>query len=257
MLASWAGITASALRHVEDDVAVAVQAAGRVGIELAASPVVAVPGLPDEGRVVRVDADALDVRLEPEPHRVRGHGLGETHVECVAGLGRLLEAVEAGALLERRPVVTVRLAIDHRAELGELARDDRQLLGRGEDDRLLGLGPDRRDLRAGGDADGVGLGRREPERDLRPRRRRREEAHADELEELDVVALGHAVEPVEQLVGHPREGLDERDAGVGDVVVGPLGAALLDEALGIVHEVLEAAIVEVRRLQRHLNPPRG
>ena len=91
-----------------------------------------------------------------------------------------------------------------------------------------------------------GLRRREPERDVGLGRGRREERDADQLEELDVDPVGHPVEPVEQLVGHPGEQLDQRHAGVGDVVVGPLRAALLDEPLGVVDEVLEAAVVEVR-----------
>ena len=92
----------------------------------------------------------------------------------------------------------------------------------------------------------------------RPGRRRREERDADQLEELDVVPVGHAVEAVDELVGHPGEQLDERDAGVGDVVVGPLRAALLDEPLGVVDEVLEAAVVEVGDAARAMvTPPRG
>ena len=74
---------------------------------------------------------------------------------------------------------------------------------------------------------------------------------ADEVEEGDVQLVGHPVQPVEQLVGHERERLDERDAGVGDVVIGPLGAPCGDEPLGVVDEVLEAAVVEVRHGQGH------
>ena len=50
-----------ALRDVDDDVAGAVEAARRVGVELARLPVVAGPRLPRERRVRGVDADALDV----------------------------------------------------------------------------------------------------------------------------------------------------------------------------------------------------
>ena len=42
-----------------------------------------------------------------------------------------------------------------------------------------------------------------------------------------------------------------RDPGVVDVVVGPLRAASLDEPLGVVDEVLEAAVVQVGRGQHH------
>ena len=51
----------------------------------------------------------------------------------------------------------------------------------------------------------------------------------------------HPVQPVDQLVDHLRERLDQRDARVGDVVVGPLRAALLHQALGVVDEILEVA----------------
>src|SRR5256884_5998605 len=63
---------------------------------------------------------------------------------------------------------------------------------------------------------------------------------------IDVVALRNAVEPVENLVGHPGEGLDQGDPRVGHVVVGPFRALLMDDPLGVVDQVLEASIVEVR-----------
>ena len=69
--------------------------------------------------------------------------------------------------------------------------------------------------------------------------------HADELQEPQVVPVGDPVQAVEELVDHEGERLDERDAGVGDVVVGPLRAPLLHQAFGVVDEVLEAAVVEV------------
>ena len=50
-----------AVRDVDHDVAVAVEAAGGVGVELARLPVVAGPRLPGQRRVGRVDADAVDV----------------------------------------------------------------------------------------------------------------------------------------------------------------------------------------------------
>ncbi len=66
-----------------------------------------------------------------------------------------------------------------------------------------------------------------------------------------MVLLRHPVEAVDDLVRHVRDGLDEGDAGVRDVVVGPLGAALLDVALGVVDELLEAPVVEVGGGQGH------
>ena len=93
--------------------------------------------------------------------------------------------------------------------------------------------------------DGPRLRPGEPEGDRRSRGSWGKEPDADQFEEFDVVALGDTVESIEDLVGHPGEGLDQRDAGVRHVVVGPLRAALLHEALGIVDEVLESPIVEV------------
>jgi len=60
------------------------------------------------------------------------------------------------------------------------------------------------------------------------------------------VAFRDAVQPVENLVRHPGKGLDQRDARIGHVVISPFRAALLHEALGIVDQVLEATIVEIR-----------
>ena len=63
--------------------------------------------------------------------------------------------------------------------------------------------------------------------------------------------VGYAVEPVQEQIGHPRERLDQGDARIGDVVIGPFRTALLDETLGVVDEVLERAVVEVRRWKGH------
>ena len=148
-------------------------------------------------------------------------------------------------------MVAIRLAVDHRPELGERRRDDRQLLvvantiASSVSVRTVATcvpGAMRTTSGCGAVSQNVTVG---------ARRGRREERDADQLEELDVVAVRDAVEPVDQLVGHPGEQLDERHAGVGDVVVGPLGAALLDEPLGVVDEVLEPAVVEVGDGQRH------
>ncbi len=92
----------------------------------------------------------------------------------------------------------------------------------------------------------------EPERHSDARGGGREETHADQVEELDVDPLRHPVEPVEQLVGHVRERLDQRHARVVDVVIRPAGAALLHEALRVVDELLEAAVVEVGSRKRHV-----
>jgi hypothetical protein len=81
-------------------------------------------------------------------------------------------------------------------------------------------------------------------------RRRREQPDADQVEEPGSSSR-YPVEAVDELVDHVGEHLDEGDAGVGDVVVGPLRTTLLDEPLGFVDELLETAVVEVRCWQGH------
>ena len=89
------------------------------------------------------------------------------------------------------------------------------------------------------------------------RRRRRKQPHVDQLEELHVEAIGDPVQPVDELIGHPREGLDQRDARVGHVVVGPLGTALLHHPFRLVDEVLETAVVEIGDGKGHASPSLG
>jgi hypothetical protein len=131
-------------------------------------------------------------------------------------------------------------------------RRDREVGRRLEHDRLVA-----------GRADGADLGvpgrhrhrldrrRSEPEAHLGGGRRRRRERDPEQLEQGDVQLVGDAVQPVHQHVGHPGEELDQGDAGVGDVVLGPLRARPRDPGAGLVHEVLEAAIVELDLGQAH------
>ena len=74
---------------------------------------------------------------------------------------------------------------------------------------------------------------------------------AQEVEELDPVQLRNLVQPEDQLVDHVGEGLDQRDSGVGHVVVGPLGSTLLKEAFRLVDEVLKGAIVQIGGWKAH------
>ena len=197
--------------------------------------------------MVRVHAHALDVALEAQEDRVGRNRLRQPDQERIAERRLVLEAVGVIAELHlREHVAVVGLALGHGAELDQLGGDDRQLLRRREDARLVRLGSHGGDLRRGRDAHDLRLGAGEPERDVGSRGGRREERHADQLEELHVVPVRHAVQPVDELVRHPGEGLDQRHARIGDVVVSPLGAALLDESLGLVDEVLEPTIVKIR-----------
>ena len=130
-------------------------------------------------------------------------------------------------------------------EVLERAGNHRKVAQRREHDRFVGFSPYGRHLGAWPNVHGCGLGPGEPERDRGVCGGGRKEPHADQFEELDVVALGHAVEPVEHLVGHPGEGFDQGHARIGDIVIRPFGATLLDESLGVVNEVLEATVVQV------------
>ena len=103
---------------------------------------------------------------------------------------------------------------------------------------------------------GLRLRRGQPERHVPARGGGRAELDPDQLEELDVVQVRDPVEPVDQLVDHLGNGLDQRHAGVGDVVVGPGRAALLDQPLGVVDEILEVPVVEVGCGQ-HVRSPSG
>ena len=93
--------------------------------------------------------------------------------------------------------------------------------------------------------------RGQPERHRYRRRRRRQQPQPDQVQELQVHPVGYPVEPEQQLVGHVREGLDERHARVGHVVVGPLRAAAHHHPLGVVDEILESPVVEVGCGQGH------
>jgi hypothetical protein len=124
-------------------------------------------------------------------------------------------------------------------------RRDREVLGGLEHDRLLVRGPDRADLGLpGGDLDRLGRRSREPEAKVRSRGDGRLHLDPEQVEQCHVELLRDAVQPVDDRLGHPREQLDERDPRVGDVVLRPLRAALREAQARLVHEILEAAVVE-------------
>ncbi len=89
------------------------------------------------------------------------------------------------------------------------------------------------------------------DRDQSLRRRGRRQRHAQHLQELDAVALGHQVRAVQQVLGQEREQLHQRDAGIALVEVGPLGRVRLRPAEGVLHQLREAAIVDGGRRERH------
>ena len=58
-------------RHVEDHLTGPVESAGGVPLHLAQPPTVRSPGLPDEGRLAGVHADAIDPAVHPQRDRAR------------------------------------------------------------------------------------------------------------------------------------------------------------------------------------------
>ncbi len=126
------------------------------------------------------------------------------------------------------------------------ATDDDQLLLRLEDDRILVGRLRGRDLRALFD-DLLLRALDEIERDQRPRRLRRTEANADHVQEREVILLGDAIEPIQDQLRHPRRQLENRDARIRRIVIGPVGAIARDEPHRLGDDVRVRAIVELGR----------
>ncbi|RPK62978.1 hypothetical protein EES44_16130 [Streptomyces sp. ADI96-15] len=240
-----------ALGQVEHDVAGAVEAAGAVPVDLAGLPAVLRPRLPGERGLARVDTDTVDAAVQFEGEGAVRGGRGEADQHAVAGFRCLGEAQEVLALGQFGGAVGDGAALALHHEVAEGGRHDVQPALGGEDHGLVPLGAGGGDLGADRYRHRLLLRRREPEGHVGAGGRRREQGDADQVEEGQVVLVRDPVEPVHDLVGHVGDGLDEGDAGVGDVVVGPLGRPLLDVALGVVHELLEAAVVEVGGGQGH------
>ena len=244
-------------RNVHDHLPRTVQSSGAVPLRLADPPARDRPRLPPQGCVVGVHADPLDLALPAQRHRTARRRVVQGHEQRVARgrVGR--EGAEAGALAQLgapgHHVATERLGRDGTHRPG----GDHQVAHRLEDGGVVLLGAQRAHLGTPAHDDVVVLWCREPEGDVDGGRSRGVRSHPDEVEEGEVELVRDPVQPVEQRVGHVGEGLDEGDAGVGDVVVGPVGAALLHHPLGVVHEVLEAAVVEVRQGDRHQDPLRS
>ena len=80
------------------------------------------------------------------------------------------------------------------------------------------------------------------------RRLRRPRPDAEQPQELDLGGLGDLVEPVEQRLAEVGEQLEQRDARVGLVVVGPLRRVDRDPADQLVPQLLVGAVVEDGRI---------
>ena len=91
------------------------------------------------------------------------------------------------------------------------------------------------------------------QRDPSGRRGRGCETH--QRQELAPVAVGDPVDPVEVGLHHPGKQIQQRDARIRDVVVGPLRRVSRDERPALVDEVGPPAVVEVGKRKRHVRPP--
>ncbi len=236
---------------VQDDLTRPVEATCRVPVHFTLHPGLPVEGLPDQRRPLRIDADTLQLAVEAEGYRAPRHRCRQPDEQHLVG-HRLGRETGKGSQVDAVGVIAPCPAGRDGADVGQLAGNDAQLVGGGEGDRRSGeLGSRRGHLDAGGYEDRRRLGRRQPEGHVRRRRRWREEAHPDELQEFHVVAIGHPVETVDELIRHEGERLDQGDTGVRDVVICPFRAAPLDQSFGVVDQVLEAPVVEVGGGQCH------
>ncbi|MEY9487362.1 hypothetical protein RKD26_003156 [Streptomyces calvus] len=242
-------------RYVHDDLAGTVQPAGGVLAGLAHPPTAAVPRLPDERGLARVHADAFHPAVQAHGDDAAGHRRRQAEQQRVTRLRRRLEARDVAALGERPGPVGLLTGAVRGHQARQLGRQDVQLACGREHHGLVGLTARGGHLRAGGQRHRVGLRRRQPEVDLGAGRGRREETDAQQVEERGVVLVRDPVQPVQQLVHEVRERLDEGDARVGDVVVGPLRCALLHVPLRLVDELLEPPVVQVRGGQGHQSAP--
>ncbi len=248
----------AALRALQLDGARAVVEAAREVLEhVGLGPAALVlRDLPAQRRILRVHARAarlrgVDVHLEHQPR----DRLLEAEVERVPDGRRrperqLVGALRAGLAVGHADVLDLVAALHDVG--GRPHRGDDEVVVDLEDDRLLVGRARGRDLgRAAGDLDGLLRRAGEPEADVGARGGRAVEADAEQLEQGDVELVRHPVEPVDGHLRHPGEQLDERDAGVGDVVLGPLGTGAVDLEPRLGDEVLEAAVVELDLGESH------
>ena len=242
-----------------DHAAAVVEAAGVVGEHRRLAPAqrpLAGRVLPPQRRVLGIDAGAAGLRaLDRDADDEPGQRRVEAQVERIAGDGRsgerrLVAAARAGDARADRHLAGDAVVLDQ-VRLGAQGRDG-EVGRRLEHDRLVAGRAHRADL---GVPRGHGhrLDRRggQPEAHLGGGRRGRRQRDPEQLEQGDVQLVGDAVQAVDEHVGHPGEELDQGDAGVGDVVLGPLRARARDPGAGLVHEILEAAVVELDLGQAH------
>ena len=224
-------------RDVQDHITRAVEPARVVAIDLALNPVSAVPRLPHQRRIPGIDANPADGALHAQNDRAGRNGIGQPDEQRFPGSGALREARYLLPVFQRAGLVGNVSAGRLGCDAVQLAGQDAQVADGAEDDRFFDIRARSSDLRLRAHQDGSRLRRRQPEGDGAGRRGGREQVDAEQIQELDVVLVRHPVQPVDQLIDHLRERLDQRHPGVGDVMVSPFRAALLDQALGVVDQV--------------------
>ena len=150
-----------------------------------------------------------DRGVKAEQERVaRGCGAGERRLQLFGRMGPVGQ-LGLGAL-----------TLD--AVGGQLAFVRHHQLARGlEHHGLAAGGPGRGDLSPGGDHPAASrLSEHEPHRHAGTFRRAGHDAH--KREEAEMQSLGDAIDAIDEQLGEPRVELDEGDAGIRDVVLGPL-----------------------------------
>ncbi len=202
-----------------------------------------------------VDADPADRAVDPQQHRAGRDRGGQADQQGVVRSWWIEERLHLVALHQFLPVID-RFpvgAIGH--QLGQAAGHDGQRSGRAERDRFVkvcsgggnfGLRPDQHlgRLRGG-----------QPERRRSPRGDSWKQLQTDKFQKLGVVPVRNPVQSVDELVHHLRECLDQGDARIADIVIGPLRHAALYEAFGVVDQRLEVAIVQIGCGKGHQCPP--
>ena len=229
-----------------------VEAAGEVLEDDGLLPVVVALGdLPAQRRVLGVHARAagrrgVDVDLDQQP----ADRLVEADEQGVADGRRVAERHLVGALRMRlavghADVLDLPAALQHvggRARAGGIVKSSRTWKTIASSRAVRGVptsvSPPR--MMSGSAGGSTRRKRRSVCGGARP-----VELDAEQLEQRDVELVRHAVEPVDRHLGHPGEQLDQRDAGVRDVVLRPLRAGAVDAQARLGDEVLEAPVVEL------------
>ncbi|MCY1289839.1 hypothetical protein D9M70_389490 [compost metagenome] len=269
-LAQHRALRAVAGRGAEQHMAAAGQGGGVVAQRVERVPVLAVPVFPRQRRRRRGGQRAVDIERRArvaagDPYRQVDRHAGEIErgVEAqhqrIAQPHRRPEGEEAGLHLRiggadvggLQPLVDL-----HCVEPG--AERDQCLLGL-EHHRPLFARHLCRDLRVQRhDQRRLGVGRKHREAQLRARRTGRQQLDAEQLQELQVVQLGHAPQPCDQQVAHPGHQLHHRHAGLVVVDVVPLRRVARDARPCLGHQVGVAPVVDHRVFvpERHDPGPR-